>query len=83
MAQCKKTDFPIGVKVFAKYDDGISTTNVNFIPTYILEKDDTLIIGTKNDMIGTEKGYFSLISLTGTEQLNSKYLSNVYQKKKG
>ena len=83
MAQCKKTDFPIGVKVFAKYDDGISTTNVNFIPTYILEEDDTFIIGTKNDMIGTEKGYFSLISLTGTEQLNSKYLSNVYQKKKG
>jgi hypothetical protein len=83
MAQYKKTDFPIGVKVFAKYDDGISTTNVNFIPTYILEEDDTLIIGTKNDMIGTEKGYFSLISLTGTEQLNSKYLSNVYQKKKG
>ena len=68
--------------MFAKYDDGITSTSVNFIPMYILEDGDHFLIGTKNDMIGTEKGYYDLISLTGTSQLHSKHLSNMYHKKK-
>lgn len=83
MGHFKMSDFPIGTKVFAKYDDGITTTSVNFIPMYVLEDGDGFLIGTKNDMIGTEKGYFDLQGLTGTNQLSSKHLSNVYQKKKG
>ena len=83
MAQFKKTDFPIGKKIFARYNDEFTDTQVNFIPVYVLDDDGNILIGTKNNMIGTEKGYFDLIALTGKEQLNAKYLSNIYLKKKG
>jgi hypothetical protein len=50
-------------------------------PIYLVEDNGDLYIGTKNDMIGTSKGYFSLHSLIGTNQINAKYLSNIYKKK--
>jgi hypothetical protein len=37
-----------------------------------------VMIGTKNNMIGTEKGYFDVSELTGKNQLNAKHLSNIY-----
>ena len=82
MAQCKKTDFPIGKKIFARYNDEYNDLQINFIPTYVLDEDGSIIIGTKNNMVGTFKGYFSLEDLTGKNQINANYLSNVYTKKK-
>ena len=82
MPHSKTNSFPIGKKIFARYNDEFTDTQVNFIPTYLVEDNGNLYIGTKNDMIGTSKGYFSLSSLTGTNQLNAKYLSNIYTKKK-
>ncbi len=82
MAQSKKTDFPIGKKVFARYNDEYNDLQINFIPTYVLEENNSLIIGTKNNMVGTFKGYYQLEELTGTTQLDSKYLTNIYTKKK-
>jgi hypothetical protein len=76
-------DFPIGKKIFAKYTDEYSDTSINFIPVYVLKEGDSVLIGTKNNMVGTEKGYFDLKMLTGKEQLNAKNLSNIYLKKKG
>lgn len=82
MVQFKKTDFPIGKKIFARYNDEYNDLQINFIPTYVLDGDGQIIIGTKNNMVGTFKGYFSLEDLTGKNQINANYLSNVYTKKK-
>jgi hypothetical protein len=46
-----------------------------------VEDGEDLYIGTKNDMVGTLKGYFPLHSLIGKNQINAKYLSNIYKKK--
>jgi hypothetical protein len=46
-----------------------------------VEDEENVYIGTKNDMVGTPKGYFSLHSLIGTNQINAKHLSNIYKKK--
>lgn len=82
MVQSKKTDFPIGKKIFARYNDEYNDLQINFIPTYVLDEGGQIIIGTKNNMVGTFKGYFSLEDLTGKNQINANYLSNVYTKKK-
>lgn len=82
MVHSKIDDFPIGKKIFARYSDDFNDLQINFIPVYILNESSEILIGTKNNMIGTEKGYFNLFDLTGTEQLSAKYLSNVYVKKK-
>lgn len=82
MAQCKIEDFPIGKKIFARYSDEFNDLQINFIPIYILEEKNDVLIGTKNNMVGTEKGYFNLFDLTGTEQISAKFLSNIYLKKK-
>jgi len=82
MVQSKKTDFPIGKKIFARYNDEYNDLQINFIPTYVLDEGGQIIIGTKNNMVGTFKGYFSLEELTGKNQINANYLSNVYTKKK-
>ena len=82
MPHSKTNSFPIGKKIFARYNDEFTDTQINFIPVYLVEDDGNLYIGTKNDMVGTLKGYFPLSALTGTNQLNVKYLSNIYTKKK-
>lgn len=82
MPQFKSKDYIIGRKTFARYNDEYSDSQINFIPTYVLDEDGELFIGTKNDMVGTEKGYFELVQLTGKQQINAKYLSNIYIKKK-
>lgn len=82
MPQFKTKDYVIGRKTFARYNDEYNDTQINFIPTYVLDEDGEICIGTKNDMVGTEKGYFTLSELTGKQQLNAKYLSNIYIKKK-
>ena len=82
MPHSKTNSFPIGKKIFARYNDEFTDTQINFIPVYLVEDDGNLYIGTKNDMVGTLKGYFPLSSLTGTTQLNAKHLSNIYTKKK-
>lgn len=82
MAVSKINNFQVGKKTFARYNDDFTDTQINFIPVYLVEEDGNLYIGTKNDMVGTVKGYFPLSSLTGTTQLNAKYLSNIYTKKK-
>lgn len=82
MRQSRIDNYPIGKKIFARYNDDITDTQINFIPVYLVEDNGNLYIGTKNDMVGTQKGYFPLTSLTGTTQLNTKYLSNIYTKKK-
>lgn len=79
----ENNNFPIGKKVFATYKDDLSHTTIDFIPTYIVEDGENLYIGSKNDMVGTPKGYFPLVFLTGTNQLNAKFLSNIFIKKKG
>ncbi len=82
MPHSKINNFPIGKKIFARYNDDFTDTQINFIPIYLVEDGGNLYIGTKNDMVGTLKGYFPLSSLTGTNQLNVKHLSNIYTKKK-
>ena len=82
MAHCKIDDFPIGKKVFARYTDEYNDLQINFIPTYVVSEDNSLYIGTKNGIVGTSKGYYELVSLTGKPNLNTKYLSNIYLKKK-
>ena len=82
MAQFKINDFPIGKKIFARYNDEYNDLQINFIPTYVLEENNSIVIGTKNNMVGTPKGYYQLNGLTGTNQINSNYLSNIYTKKK-
>lgn len=82
MHQFKTDDFPIGTKVFARYTDEFNDVQINFIPTYVVEEQNSLYIGTKNNMVGTQKGYFQLEALTGTDQINSNFLSNVYTKSK-
>lgn len=74
----KTQDFPIGKKIYAKYTDEFNELNINFIPMYVLEESDGKIIGTKNNMVGTESGYFNVTQVTGREQINSKYLSNIH-----
>jgi hypothetical protein len=81
MVQSKSKNFPIGKKIFARYADDYNDLQINFIPIYLVEDGESLYIGTKNDMVGTSKGYFPLHSLIGTNQLNAKYLSNIYKKK--
>jgi hypothetical protein len=81
MVQSKSKNFPIGKKVFARYTDEYNDLQINFIPIYLVEDGEDLYIGTKNDMVGCHKGYFPLHSLIGTNQLNAKYLSNIYKKK--
>ena len=81
MAQSKSKNFPIGKKVFARYTDEYNDLQINFIPIYLVEEGEDLYIGTKNYMVGCHKGYFPLHSLIGTNQLNAKYLSNIYKKK--
>lgn len=82
MHHSKNKEFVIGRKTFARYSDEYSDSQVNFIPIYILEEGGETFIGTKNDMVGTEKGYFKVVELTGKNQINAKYLSNIYLKKK-
>ena len=82
MQQFKSDNFPIGKKIYARYADDYNDLQINFIPMYVVEDEENLYIGTKNDMVGTQKGYFSLHSLIGKDQLNSKYLSNIYTSKK-
>lgn len=82
MAHCKIEDFPIGRKIFARYNDDYNDLQINFIPAYVVSEDNSLYIGTKNNMVGTSKGYHQLEGLTGGQQINSKYLSNIYLKKK-
>jgi hypothetical protein len=82
MQQSKNDIFQIGKKLYARYTDEYNDLQINFIPMYVVEDKDTLYIGTKNDMVGTHKGYFPLHSLIGTNQINSKHLSNIYTSKK-
>lgn len=82
MQTSKIKQFPIGKKIFARYLDEYNDVNINFIPVYILQENDQTIIGTKNNMVGTEKGYFDLIQLTGKNELSSKNLSNIYIRNK-
>jgi hypothetical protein len=77
----KTNQFTIGKKTFARYADDYNDLQINFIPIYLVEDGESLYIGTKNDMVGTPKGYFPLHSLIGTNQINAKYLSNIYKKK--
>lgn len=81
MQHSKSKDFPIGKKMFARYTDDHNDIQINFIPVYVVEDEKSLYIGTKNNMIGTPKGYFTLESLTGSIQINAKFLSNIYLKK--
>lgn len=80
--QSKTKDFVIGRKTFARYSDEYSDSQINFIPLYVLHEGVETLIGTKNDMVGTEKGYFKVVELTGKDQINAKYLSNIYLKNK-
>lgn len=82
MPTSKNKELIIGKKTFARYSDEFSDVQINFIPVYILDEDGEILVGTKNNMVGTEKGYFNLVELTGKTQLNKKYLSNIYTKKK-
>lgn len=82
MPQFKIDDFPIGKKIFARYSDEWNDLQINFIPMYVVEDQNSLYIGTKNDLVGTFKGYYQLEDLTGKPQLNANNLSNVYTKKK-
>lgn len=82
MAHCRIEDFEIGRKTFARYNDEYNDIQINFIPTYVVEENNSLYIGTKNNMVGTSKGYYQLQELTGKDQLNGKYLTNIYLKKK-
>lgn len=82
MQTSKTNQFPIGKKIFARYADEYNDLQINFIPSYLVNEGDSLYIGTKNDLVGTFKGYFNLEFLTGKQQINSKYLSNIYLKKK-
>jgi len=82
MQHSKTNNFPIGKKVFARFIDEYNDLQINFIPTYVLEDSGSALIGTKNNMVGTLKGYYQLDELTGTLQLNAKYLSNIHFKNK-
>lgn len=82
MQASKIKDFPLGKKIFARYLDEYNDMQINFIPVYVLQDNDQKIIGTKNNMVGTEKGYFELIQLTGKNELSSKNLSNIYIRNK-
>lgn len=82
MQASKIKDFPLGKKIFARYLDEYNDMQINFIPVYVLQENDQKIIGTKNNMVGTEKGYFELIQLTGKNELSSKNLSNIYIRSK-
>ena len=81
MQASKINQFTIGKKTFARYSDDYNDLQINFIPIYLVEDGEDLYIGTKNDMVGTSKGYFPLHSLIGKNQINTKYLSNIYKKK--
>ena len=81
MVHYKIDDFPIGKKIFARYSDDYNDLFINFIPIYLVEDKKNLYIGTKNDMVGTSKGFFPLHSLIGTNQINANHLSNIYKKK--
>ena len=35
-------EFPIGKKIFAKYTDEFTETNINFIPAYIVQEGENL-----------------------------------------
>jgi|SanBayMetagenome_1026888.scaffolds.fasta_scaffold20413_4 hypothetical protein len=78
MQHSKSNQFPIGKKIFARYNDEYNDLQINFLPVYVLEDNGDVMIGTKNNMIGTEKGYFDVSELTGKNQLNAKHLSNIY-----
>jgi hypothetical protein len=82
MAQFKTNDFPVGKKIFARYADEYNDLQINFIPTYVLNENGIILIGTKNNMVGTPKGYYQLDELTGKNQINANYLSNIHIKKK-
>jgi len=82
MLQFKIDDFPIGKKVFARYCDEYNDVQINFIPTYVLNENGKISISTKNNLVGTFKGYFPLNELTGKNELNAMNLSNVYTKRK-
>lgn len=82
MPPSKINNFPIGKKIFARYNDEYNDLQINFIPTYVLEDSGSFLVGTKNNMVGTLKGYYQLEQLTGIIQLNSKYLSNIHFKSK-
>lgn len=78
----KTTDFPIGKKIFARYTDEFNDLQINFLPTYVIEEGDEILIGTKNNLVGTHKGYFELTMLTGKPQLNARSLTNIHISKK-
>lgn len=80
--QLKSDDFPIGKKIFARYTDEWNDLQINFIPMYVVDESENLYIGTKNDLVGTHKGYFQLQFLTGGNQLKTSNLSNIYLSKK-
>lgn len=82
MPQSKIKDFPIGKKIFARYTDEYNDLQINFIPTYIVNDNELIFIGTKNNMVGTPKGYYQLDELTGKTQLNANHLSNIHIKNK-
>lgn len=82
MGQFKIKDFPIGKKIFARYADEYNDLQINFIPMYVVNENETIFIGTKNNMVGTSKGYYQLDELTGKNQINANYLSNIHIKKK-
>lgn len=78
----KTTDFPIGKKIFARYTDEFNDLQINFLPTYVIEDGEDILIGTKNNLVGTHKGYFDLTMLTGKSQINAYNLSNIHISKK-
>lgn len=68
----------IRTKTFARYTDEYNNIQINFIPSYVLNENNTTFIGLKNDLIGTYSGYFPVEQLTGTLQLNMRNLSNIH-----
>jgi len=69
---------PIGKKVFAKYTDEYNDMAIHFIPEYVIEENGETVIGVKNDSVGTEKGYYNILQVTGKTQINTKYLTNLH-----
>lgn len=81
--QVSRDNIPIGRKLFATYRDDVIEAQINFIPTYVLVEDNkNSYIGTKNNLVGTVDGYHDVRYLTGTDQINTKYLFNIHEKKK-
>lgn len=83
--QISRDELPnyVGRKLFATYRDELVDVQISFIPTYVLaDVRGILYIGTKNDMVGTIKGYHDVRYLTGIEQIVSKCLFNIHEKRR-